>query len=248
MKRLVCQRPRLRRQPWTSSKKTCNPFSPGPNTEPLDFRSDQQADHRGSGKPTGQTMYCHRPVSVAAGCHCTLPDSLPYAVTTLMLVVISSNRRRMRLNSVASLGPPFENCSAANAWAIPEACRVGSDARAAECARFMGRIPIPIEHDAPKSGSDFDRISRHVTRCGWHLLGLTSHECRLEASTNRDWRFANGGPPVRPCDALLTGPVQIRNSGCNKRGRNALKRNGASVAARQMQSSPGLAVGVCTRV
>jgi len=33
--------------------------------------------------------------------------SLPYAVTILMLAVISSNRRRMRLNTVASLGQPF---------------------------------------------------------------------------------------------------------------------------------------------
>jgi len=34
--------------------------------------------------------------------------SLPYGVTILMLVVISSDRRRMRLNAVASLGQPFE--------------------------------------------------------------------------------------------------------------------------------------------
>ena len=34
--------------------------------------------------------------------------SLPYAVTILMLVVISSDRRRMRLNSVASLGQSFD--------------------------------------------------------------------------------------------------------------------------------------------
>lgn len=33
--------------------------------------------------------------------------SVPYAVTILMLAVISSNRRRMRLNMVASLGQPF---------------------------------------------------------------------------------------------------------------------------------------------
>ena len=33
--------------------------------------------------------------------------SLPYGVTILMLAVISSNRRRMRLNTVASLGQPF---------------------------------------------------------------------------------------------------------------------------------------------
>ena len=33
--------------------------------------------------------------------------SVPYIVTILMLAVISSNRRRMRLNSVASLGQPF---------------------------------------------------------------------------------------------------------------------------------------------
>jgi simple sugar transport system permease protein len=33
--------------------------------------------------------------------------SLPYVVTILMLAVISSNRRRMRLNTVASLGQPF---------------------------------------------------------------------------------------------------------------------------------------------
>jgi simple sugar transport system permease protein len=33
--------------------------------------------------------------------------SLPYAVTIVMLAVISSNRRRMRLNTVASLGQPF---------------------------------------------------------------------------------------------------------------------------------------------
>jgi simple sugar transport system permease protein len=32
---------------------------------------------------------------------------LPYGVTILMLAVISSNRRRLRLNSVASLGQPF---------------------------------------------------------------------------------------------------------------------------------------------
>lgn len=35
--------------------------------------------------------------------------SLPYVVTILMLAVISSNRRRMRLNTVASLGQPFSN-------------------------------------------------------------------------------------------------------------------------------------------
>jgi len=29
-------------------------------------------------------------------------------VTILMLAVISSNRRRMRLNTIASLGQPFE--------------------------------------------------------------------------------------------------------------------------------------------
>jgi general nucleoside transport system permease protein len=34
--------------------------------------------------------------------------SVPYAVTILMLAVISSNRRRMRLNTVASLGQPFD--------------------------------------------------------------------------------------------------------------------------------------------
>jgi simple sugar transport system permease protein len=34
--------------------------------------------------------------------------SIPYAVTILMLAVISSNRRRMRLNTIASLGQPFE--------------------------------------------------------------------------------------------------------------------------------------------
>lgn len=34
--------------------------------------------------------------------------SLPYLVTILILGVISSNRRRMRLNAVASLGEPFE--------------------------------------------------------------------------------------------------------------------------------------------
>jgi general nucleoside transport system permease protein len=34
--------------------------------------------------------------------------SIPYIVTILMLAVISSNRRRMRLNTVASLGQPFE--------------------------------------------------------------------------------------------------------------------------------------------
>lgn len=33
--------------------------------------------------------------------------SVPYIITILMLTVISSNRRRMRLNSVASLGVPF---------------------------------------------------------------------------------------------------------------------------------------------
>ena len=33
--------------------------------------------------------------------------AVPYAVTILMLAVISSNRRRMRLNTVASLGQPF---------------------------------------------------------------------------------------------------------------------------------------------
>lgn len=33
--------------------------------------------------------------------------SMPYIVTILMLAVISSNRRRMRLNTVASLGQPF---------------------------------------------------------------------------------------------------------------------------------------------
>jgi simple sugar transport system permease protein len=33
--------------------------------------------------------------------------SIPYVATILMLAVISSNRRRMRLNSVASLGQPF---------------------------------------------------------------------------------------------------------------------------------------------
>ena len=33
--------------------------------------------------------------------------SVPYAVTILMLALISSNRRRMRLNTVASLGQPF---------------------------------------------------------------------------------------------------------------------------------------------
>lgn len=41
-----------------------------------------------------------------------LPSQLlacvPYIVTILMLAVISSNRRQMRLNSVASLGQPFE--------------------------------------------------------------------------------------------------------------------------------------------
>jgi simple sugar transport system permease protein len=34
--------------------------------------------------------------------------SLPYAVTILMLAVISSDRRRMRRNTIASLGQPFE--------------------------------------------------------------------------------------------------------------------------------------------
>ena len=34
---------------------------------------------------------------------------VPYIVTILMLAVISSNRRRMRLNTIASLGQPFEN-------------------------------------------------------------------------------------------------------------------------------------------
>jgi general nucleoside transport system permease protein len=34
--------------------------------------------------------------------------SVPYVVTILMLVAISSNRRRMRLNAIASLGQPFE--------------------------------------------------------------------------------------------------------------------------------------------
>ena len=34
--------------------------------------------------------------------------SIPYAVTILMLAAISSNRRRMRLNAIASLGQPFE--------------------------------------------------------------------------------------------------------------------------------------------
>ncbi len=34
--------------------------------------------------------------------------SLPYIVTILMLAAISSNRRRMRMNAVASLGEPFE--------------------------------------------------------------------------------------------------------------------------------------------
>ena len=34
--------------------------------------------------------------------------SMPYIVTILMLAVISSNRRRMRLNAIASLGQPFE--------------------------------------------------------------------------------------------------------------------------------------------
>ncbi len=33
---------------------------------------------------------------------------VPYVVTILMLAVISSNRRRMRLNTIASLGQPFE--------------------------------------------------------------------------------------------------------------------------------------------
>jgi general nucleoside transport system permease protein len=33
--------------------------------------------------------------------------SIPYIVTIVMLAVISSNRRRMRLNTVASLGQPF---------------------------------------------------------------------------------------------------------------------------------------------
>lgn len=33
--------------------------------------------------------------------------SIPYVVTILMLAVISSNRRRMRLNTIASLGQPF---------------------------------------------------------------------------------------------------------------------------------------------
>lgn len=33
--------------------------------------------------------------------------AVPYAVTILMLAVISSNRRRMRMNTVASLGQPF---------------------------------------------------------------------------------------------------------------------------------------------
>ncbi|MDZ4309558.1 MAG: ABC transporter permease [Cypionkella sp.] len=33
---------------------------------------------------------------------------VPYIVTILMLAVISSNRRRMRLNTIASLGQPFE--------------------------------------------------------------------------------------------------------------------------------------------
>ena len=33
--------------------------------------------------------------------------SLPYAVTIVLLAVISSNRRRMRFNTVASLGQPF---------------------------------------------------------------------------------------------------------------------------------------------
>ena len=35
--------------------------------------------------------------------------SVPYAVTILMLALISSNRRRMRLNTVASLGQPFSD-------------------------------------------------------------------------------------------------------------------------------------------
>lgn len=35
--------------------------------------------------------------------------SIPYIVTILMLAVISSNRRRMRLNTIASLGQPFSN-------------------------------------------------------------------------------------------------------------------------------------------
>ena len=34
--------------------------------------------------------------------------SIPYAVTILMLTAISSNRRPMRLNAIASLGQPFE--------------------------------------------------------------------------------------------------------------------------------------------
>ena len=33
--------------------------------------------------------------------------AIPYAVTILMLAVISSNRRRMRLNTIAALGQPF---------------------------------------------------------------------------------------------------------------------------------------------
>jgi general nucleoside transport system permease protein len=33
--------------------------------------------------------------------------SIPYVVTILMLVAISSNRKRMRLNAIASLGQPF---------------------------------------------------------------------------------------------------------------------------------------------
>lgn len=36
-----------------------------------------------------------------------LLTSIPYIVTIIMLAVISSNRRRMRLNTIASLGQPF---------------------------------------------------------------------------------------------------------------------------------------------
>lgn len=35
--------------------------------------------------------------------------SVPYIVTIMMLALISSNRRRMRLNTIASLGQPFSN-------------------------------------------------------------------------------------------------------------------------------------------
>ncbi len=46
--------------------------------------------------------------AVGASVPSQLLACIPYGVTILMLAVISSNRKRLRLNSIASLGQPFE--------------------------------------------------------------------------------------------------------------------------------------------